>query len=137
MADRHCPSKSYFYVRAFLRTVCSVPATHAPFSLSVTSTFAITLRLPHGPLTIKSIDRVHAFLDQLPEHVTTFGEVNSQLDEAFWGYFSGWGGGVSGRAKGEREWEWNGDEVKMYSDTGKVKNQYVDEVRGCTKSNVT
>jgi hypothetical protein len=37
-------------------------------------------------------------------------------------------GGVSDEVKGEGEWEWNGDEVRVYSETGKVKIQFVDEV---------
>jgi len=81
---------------------------------------SVTVHIPRsfqGLLTVSTRGGV-SFSSQLSEHVTTFSELNNTR-KCFVGDLSSWGEAV----------EWTGDEVTAETKHGRVKVQYVDEVK--------
>lgn len=99
------------------------PASRPYFILKASSTNGdVQIHIPrsfHGPLILSVKHGSVKFSDDLSEHLTTFGEINSTR-RCFVGDFS------QGIGKGE----WKGDEIVVDVRHGVVKMQYDDDVAG-------
>jgi len=105
------------------RTSNTDPGGRKPFHITATSkNGSVTLHLPRsfqGFLTLTTTNGTIIFSDQLAPHVTTFSHVSS-TKRCFIGDLTSWL---------DRDQEWKGDEVTASSHNGKVKLQFVDEVK--------